>query len=171
MCQNGDEIILSDEVTTWVLDFNFAVSSIREANIDSPLLDDWFGKDLLKYPALSQVLTSHLQTFGQSVIIGDKRPFINSVSWHSSKYKLCILNLSFLQMISFLSLFIDDDQRKRSRFVPVHGHTCFHMGLALQVKRNSAENIFLNFHLNFILFIGYFDQWLRIQTNILRGAD
>ncbi|XP_059491327.1 guanine nucleotide exchange factor C9orf72-like [Neocloeon triangulifer] len=111
--QCDDEIILGDEVTSWILDFNFAVSSMKEASVDSPLLEDWYGKDLLKYPALAQALTSHLQTFGQSVVIGDKRPLVNS-------------------LISFLSLFLDNDQSKRSRFVPSHGHTCFHVGLCLQ---------------------------------------
>jgi len=89
--QSGDEIVLGEQVTTWVLDLNFAVSSMREANLDSIQLEDWYGKELLKYPALAQALTSHLQTFGQSVVIGDKRPLVNSVTNSPKRSVRCVL--------------------------------------------------------------------------------
>ncbi|XP_065335446.1 uncharacterized protein LOC135936531 [Cloeon dipterum] len=112
--QFEDDVVLGSDVTPYVLDFSYAVSTMREDSIEfSPHQEDWYGKDLFKYPAIAQALTSHLQTFGQSVVIGDNRALVNS-------------------LISFLSLFLDDEQRKRSRYVPSHGYTCFHMGLCLQ---------------------------------------
>ncbi|XP_069694227.1 guanine nucleotide exchange factor C9orf72 homolog isoform X2 [Periplaneta americana] len=100
----------SDQVNGWMLNVCYMMLSLKSCGlVPTPRVHH----HVLNHPLLERILTSHLQTFGCTVIMGTSSEDIDS-------------------LILFLALFLDTDELHCSRFVLPPGNCSFHAGLFLQ---------------------------------------
>ncbi|GLH11653.1 Uncharacterized protein GBIM_16399 [Gryllus bimaculatus] len=98
-------------LNNWVLEFWHTIFSLGKCGLGNSLLA--CGADMLNHPLLERALTSHLQTFGCTVIMGTSSSDINA-------------------LISFLALFLDSDEKFCSRLVLPTMKYSYHVGLFVQ---------------------------------------
>ncbi|XP_021922721.1 guanine nucleotide exchange C9orf72 homolog [Zootermopsis nevadensis] len=101
----------SDQVNDWMIDMCYMMLSLKSYGLTPATHVESYH--VLNNLLLERVLTSHLQTFGCTVVMGTSSEDINS-------------------LISFLALFLDTDELHCSRFVLPPENCFFHAGLFLQ---------------------------------------
>lgn len=83
----------SDQVNGWMMDFSCMMLSLKSHGLATTTLAQPYH--VLNNPVLERVVTSHLQTFGCTVVMGTSPEDINSVSYtHVDKLHHCCLVLS-----------------------------------------------------------------------------
>ncbi|KAF4528520.1 hypothetical protein B566_EDAN015600 [Ephemera danica] len=117
MLAAGAEILADsglEEFTPGVLELNDAITSLSLVGLDLPSLDlTQANRNASIHLSMPHALTSHLQTFGCTVVIGLETQEVND-------------------FIKFLGLFLDDHAKYSSMLIRPPGHNCFHAGLHLQ---------------------------------------
>jgi hypothetical protein len=101
----------TDRVNGWMLDMCSMMLSLKSYGIAPAIRGQPYH--VLDNPLLERVLTSHLQTFGCTVVMGTSSEDINS-------------------LIMFLALFLDTDELHCSRLVLPPEKCTFHAGLFIQ---------------------------------------
>lgn len=102
---------VSHQVNGWMMDVCCMMLSLKSNGLATATHIQSYH--VLNNPVLERVVTSHLQTFGCTVVMGTSSEDINS-------------------LILFLALFLDTDELHCSRFVLPPENCSFHAGLFLQ---------------------------------------
>ncbi|XP_071439088.1 guanine nucleotide exchange factor C9orf72-like isoform X2 [Hetaerina americana] len=95
----------------WIMDFCKMLVEVKQSSLDT--MSFQISGNVVKSKIIKRALTSHLQTFGSSVVIGETADSINN-------------------MIAFLGLFLDDTDKHSSCLIDPLRKYSYHMGLKLQ---------------------------------------
>ncbi|KAJ1530636.1 hypothetical protein ONE63_005510 [Megalurothrips usitatus] len=110
----GIEIPPSTMVDTWMVEMSNMLTSLEVNGLrDLTALQSYLSVTTLGNPIIERAVTSHLQTAGCTIVMGNNTTEVNSV-------------------IAFLALFLDDEARHCSRFVCSGQKHTFQIGLFLQ---------------------------------------
>ncbi|KAK3924322.1 Guanine nucleotide exchange C9orf72-like protein [Frankliniella fusca] len=111
---DGIEIPSSSMVDTWMVEMSHMLMSLEVNGLgDHCALQSYLSPTTLGNPLIERAVTSHLQTSGCTIVMGNNSSEINS-------------------MISFLALFLDKEAQSCSRLVFPGQKYTFQIGLFLQ---------------------------------------
>ncbi|XP_026276233.1 guanine nucleotide exchange factor C9orf72 isoform X1 [Frankliniella occidentalis] len=111
---DGIEIPPSTMVDTWMIEMSHMLMSLEVNGLgDHRALQSYLSPTTLGNPLIERAVTSHLQTSGCTIVMGNISSEINS-------------------MISFLALFLDEEAQSCSRLVSSGQKYTFQIGLFLQ---------------------------------------
>ncbi|XP_047102038.1 guanine nucleotide exchange factor C9orf72-like isoform X1 [Schistocerca piceifrons] len=108
---NCAPFITNDKLDGWMMELCYMLVSVKSCGFGT--VPDRYSSEILDHPLIERALTSHLQTFGCTVVMGTSATDIN-------------------QFIYFLAQFLSASERVCSRLVIPNVHYPFHVGLYLQ---------------------------------------